>query len=159
MPINMRSKFPYWKYGTAKFFLRVHQDLRQSDAYKVLKPWGKLILLYMIGTYQKASSFGQYAIPKGFRYTFSSCSENVSERTFYRTVEDICRVGFFSTPPEIQEGRPAAAKRYHSSFDWNSYKPTKEESRMLEQYTYRKTDRMDGKSQRLTNYRTDNDSE
>lgn len=93
----------------------------QSEAYKVLKPTDKLVLADALRAYFRVSHWDTDPPKTGFTYTWSQCNESVSQRCFYEAMRKLCAIGFFETPPAIQETKPNAPKRYKQSPLWATY--------------------------------------
>lgn len=152
MSLAKRGKTPYWTYGQYGFVM-VYNDLKNSSAYRCLKPTERLILIDMIRVYSKVSKRGAERVPEGFPYTFPMCMEDVCETSFQRGIRTLMAKGFFSAPPTIQDDRPGSPKYYHQSYEWTKYEPSKEETRKLNEYNYKKKNRQKAKQRRMTNFR------
>ena len=125
-----------------------------SNAYRVLRPKQKLVLLDMIRVYRKASS-GDKVYPKGgFQYVWEVCEEDVSESAFYRIRQRLVAVGFFSCPAEIQSMRAGAATRFLPSRDWTNFMAKGIEAKKLAERNRSKKKRLSAKQRRLTDHRT-----
>lgn len=107
--------------------LQLRWELLDSTAYNVLTATHAQILNDMLRSYQFISHWDTTRVSEGFTYTYSQCGVIVSEKTFYQGIREICRVGFFRCPPEIQENRAAAPYRYIGCTDWMKYKGTSAE--------------------------------
>ena len=140
-------------YGTGKT-TPIFDELRRSEAYRILSQTQRLILLDMLRVYCRASCWDTERVPEGFRFTYEQCEERISETGFYQVMRRLLKVGFLSAPPEIQEGRPAAPRRYLPCEDWRSYEPTADERRRLRGFENARKARLKKKKHRRANYWT-----
>lgn len=106
-------------------------SVRESAAYQVLTHLQRCVLRDYLRTYYGASAWDTIAIPEGLIYTFAQCTEPVSRKCFYAAVKRLVKVGFMNCPPEIQEGRALAPRRFLPSEDWKEYVPTSSEAAKL----------------------------
>jgi len=127
--------------------------MRLGDAYRVLTPKQKLILIDMIRIYRKVS-LGDKNYPKdGFEYVWEVCEEDVSESAFYLMRQRLVDLGFFDYPPEIQRMRAGTARRFLPSREWAGYKATPSESKVLAGRNKAKKTRIEDKQRRLAEFR------
>lgn len=129
------------------------KEVLDSVAYKVLAPMEKLILADMFRGYYRLTNWDRLRLPDGMIFTWTQCQEIVSERAFQCAVRRICHNGFFCAPPEIQEHRPCAPRRYRASTKWRNYQPTDREAKRLARYLEAKTARTKVKRDRRRRFR------
>ena len=132
----------------------IYSELKESDAYRVLTPTERLVLLDMLRLYNKASAGDKEYPDGGFNYVWQVCLENVSENYFYSARTRLCDLGFFDHPPEIQEMRPAAPTRFLPSREWSKYEATASEAKTLAKRNSEKKDRIRKKKRRRTDFRS-----
>lgn len=131
----------------------IYEELQESPAYQVLTSAQRCVLVDMLRQYSRASSWDTTAIPDGFQYTFGHCREPVSEVTFLNAVNRFREVGFFRVPPDIQEFRPAAPRRFVPSSDWRTFKPPKSQQAKMFAQSEKKKSRLENKRKRRTDFR------
>lgn len=139
-------------YGTG-YPTPLRKEVLESVAYKVLAPTEKLILADMLRAYFRRTHWDKVPLPDGMTFTWTQCQEIVSENSFQSAVRRICRNGFFSAPPEIQERRPCAPRRYGATTKWRDYKATEQEAKRLSRHLESKTVRTTAKRQRRNKFR------
>lgn len=152
MGLGSNKKLKHSYYGTGRF-TPVYDDLVQSEAYRCLTKATRLILIDMMRTYWRASSFGRMNLSGGFTYSYATCREEISEKRFYEARQRLVDAGFFEFDPMIQPSDPQASKRYLPSSAWTKYKPTKDQRIHLAESNKAKKVRIAGKRQGLANYR------
>lgn len=136
----------------------VYDELCESPAYRVLTPSERIVLVDFLRTYSRASSWDSEPVPDGFNFSFAHCKEVVSEKWFYSAIKRILAVGFFDCPPEIQEGKPMAPRRFVPSRRWAKYKPSATEAKQLARFENGKRKRLDRHRKRRTDFRAGLDS-
>ncbi len=109
-------------FGGAPFVL-VSDKLLDSIAYRSLGHATARVLLEMLRVYRNSSGMDTRVIEdEGFAFTHAHCQVAVAPRTFYDSLNQIERVGFFCRPPELQPIRGMmCATRWIPSQRWRSY--------------------------------------
>lgn len=141
-------------FGSEGWFTPIYQELKVTDAYRVLTPSERLILEDLIRVYLKTSNLGKEHLESGFEYTWSVCLENVWEDTLGRAKRRLLEVGFIDAPPEIQSERPGAPTRYQPSSSWRKYKPSADEANKIASYNKRRKKRIAEKNRRRSRFRS-----
>lgn len=142
-----------YSYGQGAFTL-LYDELRSKLAYQDLSPTHRLVLLDMLRVYGRASNGDTVGVSSGFIYTYSHCQEVVSRNEFYRAIRRILEVGFFDAPPEKQELRAAAPRRFLPSNRWQKYEPAREQASKLRKRKAKKETRLARDRKRRTDFRT-----
>lgn len=145
-----RRQFGFYKVG--RHFVLDSLDLTSKMAYRVLSHVERLILRDCIRAYNRQSKFDRELPKGGFTYTWEQCTEDVSERAFREAMKRLVRIGWIEWPPEVQDNRPASARRYMPSQKWNEYKPSASEREKLTKYDQMKAGRCIEKRRRRQNY-------
>jgi len=150
-----RSNSRVYDYGSGPGYY-VYNELRDSEAYRVLTPAQKLIFLDMYSCFMRACNFNKSSITSsGFQYPSAMCREDVDESTFTCARTRICKVGFFRRAPHLESGRPAAPNCYLPSTNWREYKPTEIEQRRLQRRVNRRKKRHSRARERRTKFLQD----
>lgn len=135
-PFNKRKAFDTYGAGQGVYLTN---ELKESDAYRVLTPSGKLVLQEMIRAYYQASNYDKADISHtGFIFTYSQCLEDVDETTFRKARKTLCAKGFFRKAPHLKELRPGAPDRYLPSTEWRAYVPSARECQARQRREQRK---------------------
>lgn len=109
---------------------RFPEALFTSEAWLVLTPSQRNILLDWIRAYFHASSWETKDIThEGFVYPWSACDVDVCESTFTAARQQICKVGFFESPVDLQDKVWHDGIRFIPSDRWRRYKAMPEERR------------------------------
>jgi len=138
--------------GDSKRFTRLHDDRIESDAFQVLAAQSQasaLILMDMDRAYSRASfSDTESVTANGFMYAWASCTILVTDKTFYKAVKEICRLGFYRRAPELEPNRPLSGHIYVPDRAWKDYHPTRDERRLLNRKKASKSKRVKDQKQR-----------
>jgi len=133
------------------------EALFTSDAWRVLSPAYRDVLLDMIMAYYRVSTFDRDDISKtGFTYTYSQCGVDVSDGTFQPAVKRFLGLGFFKDPPEIQ-GKRGKPKRYVPSDKWRRHVASKEQRKQWDAFENWKAQRIRTGTTRKIDYLRDKD--
>lgn len=131
----------------------VYDELRESEAYRVLGHIARLVLIDMLRVYCRASAWDTRLVDGGFAYTLTMCDEPVSKNQFYDAVRRIQEVGFFEDRPDLREKRALAPRQFMPSRRWTKYKPTDAESAKLRRLDAHKTRTRNRDRMRRAKYR------
>lgn len=110
----------HW-WGSAPFTL-LSDELRESIAYKSLRPVARLVLLDMIGFAYKVSDGSKDTLAEGFKYTFAVCRERCSENAFDEARKAFVERGFFECPLQLQPLSVARPAVYVPSTKWREWR-------------------------------------
>jgi hypothetical protein len=108
-------------------FMPLYDELRESDAFKALKPAPALVLLDLLKVYYRESRFDKEPLQDGIVYTWTHCKVDVSEDAFYRAIKRIVEIGFFERAPHLESGRPGSPRVFEPSKRWQSYRTPSDE--------------------------------
>lgn len=132
----------------------VSKELRKSNAYRVLTPQGKNLLMEWLSHYGSHSHGDTKRLPVGIMFTWSACEIDIHEDTFSRVRKRLLEVGFLHYDPMDQTRRPAAPNHYKPSTEWRNYKPTKLEQKRMDEVDAKKKRRILKKNRRRTDFRS-----
>jgi len=111
----------------------VTSEMRRSEAWCVLTPSHRLVLIEMLDAFNRVSSFDSVDITKtGFTFTHAACQTDVDYGTFKDARKQICRVGFFREAPELKDLTPASPTVYVTSREWEQYEASPDEAQRLQ---------------------------
>ena len=145
---------PLGFFGSVGSFTQLYNELKESQAYRVLTPTERLILIDMIRVYGKASAGDYETLSEGIEYTWSVCLEIVAEATFHRARKRICDIGFFESPLDIQSLRPGAPTRFMPSRKWAKCVATQSDANRLAKHNKAKKKRIREKQRRRSRFRS-----
>jgi hypothetical protein len=151
-PDKAPDPFHYYSGGTTSF-VPVFEGLKRALAYRTLNHTHKLVLLDMLGKFNRTAHTNQAGLfTDGMPYTYSVCDEDVSECAFKNALKAIVSHGFFRVKPGYcpESGQP---KHYIPSTAWTNYRPTQAELGRLKKRVSSKERRIESNANGLAGNR------
>lgn len=114
-------------------FLCLSRAMRETEAYRTLSPTSKLLLIDILDVINEIGYGKNYQnlIDKGFNFTISHTTLDINERTFYRSINDICKRGWIT---KTSLKNKFGSTVFKVSSNWKTYKDrmNEDETKKLE---------------------------
>lgn len=116
----------FYRLGQFKMHTMIHDDIKNSSAYKALSYVARLTLFDMFRMYKDKCFDKKYGVDKvfkdGFQYTVECNKDGLDKTTFHEAINEIVEKRFFRV--NVQSVKGGILKRYIPTNEWKWYRDT-----------------------------------